>query len=73
MQEERIFFYSILEKGKSSKDICIQINEMIKSKKRIECFEYEGGGIWIRSNLNPHGLRKNIQKNLNIKISDPIS
>jgi hypothetical protein len=46
---------------------------MIKSKKRIECFEYEGGGIWIRSNLNPHGLRKNIQKNLNIKISDPIS
>lgn len=70
-EREKIFFYSILDKGISSRDICLKVNQIPSDQNKAECFEYEGGGIWIRTFSNEMGLKKKLERELEINLGDP--
>ncbi|CRX36938.1 hypothetical protein HEPPS_01380 [Candidatus Hepatoplasma crinochetorum] len=70
-EKNNVFFYSILDKGISSKEICLNVNKISSNQNKIECFEYEGGGIWIRTFSNENGVKKKLERKLEISLGDP--
>lgn len=71
MREERIFFYSILEKRISSKRICNEVNHIPSNQNKNKCIKYEGGGIWIKTYSNPYGLKQKMEREFNISFGNP--
>jgi len=64
-------FYPLKSKGKSTKNICIWINEIPVKECKVICDDYEGGGFWIMTNEDPLCLKEKLEKILNIELGNP--
>lgn len=64
-------FYSILNKNISSREVFLKINELFSNPNKIICTTYEGGGIWIQTNLDPNELKSKLEEKLGIKLGNP--
>ncbi len=65
-------FYSIKTKNVSSRKICQSINKTPSNQNKIECYDYEGGGIWIKTLSNPISIQHKLERQLDIKLGDPL-
>lgn len=65
------FFYSILDNGVSSKEVCLIVNQTPSNQNKIKCFEYEGGGIWIRTFSDEYWVKEKLEEELEINLGDP--
>lgn len=64
-------FYSIKTRGTSSKDICLSINTIPSTQYKTICFDYEGGGIWVKTLEDPIALKHKLERIFEIELGDP--
>lgn len=65
------YFYSLKTKGTSSKDVCVFVNKLSSNQFKVDCYDYEGGGIYLSTFSDPTGVKHKIERGMNIKLGEP--
>ncbi|BDU67718.1 MAG: hypothetical protein TYPL_3710 [Candidatus Tyloplasma litorale] len=65
-------FYSVRTPGTSTRKACQWVNEQPDNQNKVFCYDYEGGGIWVRTNSDPMGVKHKIERQLDIELGNPI-